>query len=80
MGHGIEPRHSTRAFIIGCSVMLFSASLFGCGPATEEPTATGEQTLVEGALTKSTTSETTPAESESGPIPSFADMQLEGAL
>jgi len=80
MGHGIKPRHSTRAFITGCAIMLFSAGLFGCGPATEGPTATGEQTLVEGALTKSPTSETTPAESENEPIPSFADMQPEGAL
>lgn len=80
MGHFTEPRHSKRSFITGCAIMLFSASLFGCGQAAEEPTATGEQTLAAGALTKSPTSETTPAESESGPIPSFSDVQLEGTL
>ncbi len=60
--------------------MLFSASLFGCGPAADEHSVTGEQTLAAGALTKSPTSETTPAESERGLIPSYSDMQLEGAL
>ena len=80
MGHFTEPRHSTRSFITGCAIMLLSASLFGCGPAADEHSATGEQTLAAEALTKSPTPETTPAESESEPIPSFSDVQLEGAL
>jgi hypothetical protein len=80
MGHFTEPRHSTQSFITGCAIILLSASLFGCGPAAEDPTATGEQTLAAGALTKSPISETTPAESESGPIPSFADVQPGGGL
>jgi hypothetical protein len=65
IGHFTKPQHSRRALVMGCAIMLFSASLFGCGPATDGPTAVGEQTL---------------AASESESIQSFSDMQSGGTL
>ena len=80
MGHFTKPQHSRRALVMGCAIMLFSASLFGCGPATDGPTAAGEQTLAASEQTASPPPETTPAVSESEPIQSFSDVQPGGAL
>jgi hypothetical protein len=75
MGHITKPQHSRRALVMGCAIMLFSASLSGCGPATDGPAAANEQTPPASEQTASPPPEATPAVSESEPIQPFSDVR-----
>jgi hypothetical protein len=80
MGQLTEPPYSQRAFVMGSAIMLFSASLSGCGPATDQPTAANEQTPPASEQPALPPPGTTPSVSESKPIQPFSDVQSVGAL
>jgi hypothetical protein len=80
MGQLTEPQYSQRAFVMGCAILLFSANLSGCGPATDQPTAANEQTPPASEQTALPPPEATPPVSQSSPIQPLSDVQSVGAL
>ncbi len=76
----INTHDSIRSLVTGCTFLLLSAGLFGCGPAAEEPTAAGEEASASSESAMLPAHEFNPATSESNPIQSFSDVQTGDAL
>ena len=81
MRSSFNTHHAIRSFVIGCTLPIFSAGLFACGPAIDEHSPVGEQTPTSSESPVLPTAEMVPPASENEPIQPSPDMlQPEGAL